>query len=266
MHASTPQPPGGASEGWEQARLLSLAALLFVANWACQVIWLGLAGGLFPSVVAGALFGTLLPLALLARSPRWAAVRELRLRWPSPAAAGGSIVVALCSLAPGSVLGWVSLQLHPVDPQWLARFAEDLPQAPAEVAVAALAVVVAAPLAEELVFRGLVHRSFSRTWGPWPAILLSSLVFSIVHFEPWYLLGLLAVGLMLGFVWEVTRSLACCWLAHAVHNAVSLAIMVADGPAGAEPPAPTPGGLALAGGSLLVLGLVGLRLWRSRPR
>lgn len=262
----SPAPAPGLWESWSRSRLLALAALLVLGNFACQLVWYDRQGGLFAPVLIGAVAGVFVPLLILGRSRRWRPSRDFGLDRPTPTAAVGAVLMALAALAPGSLLAHLSLKLHPVDAAWLANYATNLPRTPGEMAIAALAVVVAGPLAEELIFRGLVHRVFSRTWGPWPAITASALVFGLVHGEPWYLLGLIAVGVMLAFVWETTRSLTACWLAHAVHNGVSLGVIVAEGPAGAQPQAPTPMDLALAAGSLAMLILVGRWLKRAAAR
>lgn len=263
---TSPPVAPGLWETWGRGRLLALAGLLVAANFACQLLWYDRGGGLFGPVLAGAVGGVLLPLLVLAWRWRWQAGRDFGFDVPAPWKATGAVMLALAALAPGSLLAWLSLRLHPADPEWLAHYAANLPRTPGEVALAAVAVVVVGPLAEELVFRGLVHRVFSRTWGPWPAIAVSALLFGLVHGEPWYLLGLIAVGALLGFVWEVTRSLTCCWIAHAIHNGISLGVMVATGPAGAQSQMPTAADLALVAGSLTMLVIVGRRLWQARPR
>ncbi|MGH8860479.1 MAG: lysostaphin resistance A-like protein [Jatrophihabitantaceae bacterium] len=45
----------------------------------------------------------------------------------------------------------------------------------------AVVVVLVAPFVEELVFRGLMLRTFMRRWGFWPAALLSSAIFAVFH-------------------------------------------------------------------------------------
>lgn len=258
-----PTPTPGIGESWSRGRLLALAALLVAGNFACQLLWYEREGGLFAPVLAGAIGGVFLPLLILGRRWHWRAGRDFGFDRPTPIAAAGAVMMALAALAPGSLLAWLSLQVHPVDPGWVAHYAQNLPRSAGDLAVAALAVIVAGPLAEEIIFRGLVHRTFSRTWGPWPAVVASAMVFGLVHGEPWYLFGLIGVGAMLAFVWEATGSLTACWLAHAVHNGVSLAVMVAEGPAGAEPTPPTAVDGALAAGSLVMLVLVGRWLRRA---
>src|SRR5258708_17715443 len=43
--------------------------------------------------------------------------------------------------------------------------------------------VIFAPLAEELVFRGFLLNLWMARWGTWPAILISSVLFGLYHFE-----------------------------------------------------------------------------------
>ncbi|MDO9170893.1 MAG: CPBP family glutamic-type intramembrane protease, partial [bacterium] len=59
------------------------------------------------------------------------------------------------------------------------------------------------------------------------------------HGEPWYLFGLLALGLLLVAVYELTGSLWSAVIVHAVHNAVALALLVEQGGLVAEEPPPT---------------------------
>jgi len=146
--------------------------------------------------------------------------------------------------------------------------AESMPDGPAAILLAFLTVVVAAPLAEELIFRGLLHRLASRMWGRWPAIMISSLVFRIVHGEPWYLFGLIGIGVVLAVVYEATGSVLACWVTHMVHNGISLAMMLWSEQATAEILPLTFTDWLVAGGSLVLLVLLSaflLQSWRPAP-
>jgi uncharacterized protein len=52
---------------------------------------------------------------------------------------------------------------------------------PAAVALLIFVAVICAPVIEELVFRGLMLRTFMRAMRFWPAAILSSLVFALLH-------------------------------------------------------------------------------------
>ncbi len=59
-----------------------------------------------------------------------------------------------------------------------------LPSEPLALAVTVFGVVIAAPVSEELLFRGLLYTSVRERWGFWPALLLTSTLFAAVHYEP----------------------------------------------------------------------------------
>ncbi|MBN4047563.1 CPBP family intramembrane metalloprotease [Acidimicrobiaceae bacterium AH-315-P05] len=67
-----------------------------------------------------------------------------------------------------------------------------------------LIAVVGAPVSEELFFRGLVQGSLEQTEPAWKAVGVTSLLFSVSHFQLLQAPGLLAFGLLLG--WQVSRT------------------------------------------------------------
>jgi len=81
-------------------------------------------------------------------------------------------------------------------------------------------------VAEELLFRGLIYRTARDRWGFWRAVVLTSLFFGVVHFEPWSLFGLVGLGALLCLLYERTGSLLAPMATHAVHNAVSFGLML----------------------------------------
>jgi len=71
------------------------------------------------------------------------------------------------------------------------------------VAALTLVVVVVAPVVEELFYRGLWLRSASRRLGPAGGIVVSSVVFGLIHFQPIDTLALVGFGLVAA--WLATR-------------------------------------------------------------
>jgi membrane protease YdiL (CAAX protease family) len=65
-----------------------------------------------------------------------------------------------------------------------------------DVFVLVLFVVLAAPVVEELFYRGLVLGSLERRFGTGTAVLGSSAIFALVHFQPYDLLPLFVAGLV----------------------------------------------------------------------
>jgi len=93
-------------------------------------------------------------------------------------------------------------------------------------------VVVGAPLAEELLFRGLILRVLQKSYGRVFAILVSSLLFAIPHWQPdasWQetvvlLSALTVVGLVLAIGAVVTDRLGPAVIAHFLFNATGTLI------------------------------------------
>jgi hypothetical protein len=87
-----------------------------------------------------------------------------------------------------------------------------------------LITVVAAPVVEELLFRGLFAESL-RSRGPRVAILLSSLAFAVWHFRPAELRYYAVMGALLGTLyWK--RGLLCSMSAHAAFNGTLTAVAI----------------------------------------
>jgi membrane protease YdiL (CAAX protease family) len=261
LHTRTDGP--GLWRAWSRWRILGLAIALVAGNFAWQLVAAALGGGLFLPVLAGGVLGVMAPLLLLGRDHGWRAAADFGLDRPRADTLALAALLAAASLAPTSLLAELSAWLHPVDPVWANALQEHMPRGPSEVAIAILAVVVTAPLVEEIVFRGLLHRLAGSVWGALPAVAVSSVIFGLVHGQPWYLFGLIGIGVVLAVIWEATRSVTACAVAHAVHNGVSLGMMVATGQAVSEAGGLTATDYALAGGSLAAAVLLARLLWRS---
>jgi len=97
-----------------------------------------------------------------------------------------------------------------------------------------LALLVAAPVVEELFFRGFMYKGLAASKvGPVGAILITSAVWAVIHFQyDWYGVGLIFLaGLFLGAVRWRTKSVALPMVLHAMMNAVATTqtIVVAEG-------------------------------------
>ena len=85
-------------------------------------------------------------------------------------------------------------------------------------ALMAPVVVIVAPLGEEIFFRGFLYNGLRRRLALWPALLISSLVFGLVHVYPLLIPALFVVGLGLALLYERQRSLLAPVVAHATFN------------------------------------------------
>jgi hypothetical protein len=60
-----------------------------------------------------------------------------------------------------------------------------------------ICVTVAAPLGEEIFFRGLLLPGLRKSWGIWAAVLASGALFSMIHLDKVGFIGLMEIGILL---------------------------------------------------------------------
>ena len=87
--------------------------------------------------------------------------------------------------------------------------------------------VVFAPILEEIIFRGIIQKGLmNKGWEPWKAILTASVVFGIVHGNPWQFVGAILLGGVLGTVYYKTKSLLLSMFLHAFNNLISCLLII----------------------------------------
>jgi uncharacterized protein len=85
-------------------------------------------------------------------------------------------------------------------------------------------VVIAAPLVEEIVYRGLLQGATATRFRPWLAMVVVAMVFTLVHLRPVEYPGLMAIALVFGACRLLTDRLAMSVVAHVSFNAIGLAV------------------------------------------
>lgn len=90
----------------------------------------------------------------------------------------------------------------------------------------ALTATVLAPLFEETLFRGVLLPVLGRSWGGWPAVVASALIFALAHLSLGELVPLLVLGLGLGWLRLRSGRLAPCVLMHALWNGFTFSNLV----------------------------------------
>lgn len=78
------------------------------------------------------------------------------------------------------------------------------------------------PFLEEMLHRGVVYRRLRRRIGLWPAILLSTLVFAILHFNIVQFTYTFLLGIVLALFIEKTQNLYAPVLAHVTANLIAV--------------------------------------------
>ncbi|MDQ4070068.1 MAG: CPBP family intramembrane metalloprotease, partial [Actinomycetota bacterium] len=99
-----------------------------------------------------------------------------------------------------------------------------------------VAVVVGAPIVEELFFRGLLLRSLQRRFSPGLAVAISSVVFGLAHFSPLpfravilVMVSLSVFGAVLAILAVRTGRLGPSIVAHATFNLFTILYLTFNG-------------------------------------
>jgi len=207
-----------------------------------------------------------LPAVIAVRAAGFSPKRYLGLRAPTPKQLVVAAVLALLNQPVVTFLTWVARSLSP--PAWVEEF--DALQRVLDTVFAQNAagmivtVAVAAPLGEELFFRGYALPALAKSWGPVAAVVVTGAMFSALHLNKIGFVGLWEIGIMLALLRLWSGSLWPSILCHAANNALAGAAFLL----GWEDPSIPPSPLLLAAGVVLaVLGAVlAVRVLRNFPR
>lgn len=137
---------------------------------------------------------------------------------------GALVAVCLTTLAVlGVRMGWLAVRLW-LDPSWGDGAPTGFDIEDPLLRLPLLIVVVGvAPIAEEILFRGILFRRLLRRWPPLLAALGSSLLFGVAHFD---VVGSTFMGLALVALYVQTRSLWVPVAAHALNNLLAMLTQV----------------------------------------
>ena len=99
-----------------------------------------------------------------------------------------------------------------------------------EMALAVISVLILAPLAEEMFFRGVLYRIFkwafaASRFGAFAAAVLSGVLFALIHADAYVFVPLALMGVFLCMAYEKGGSILSPILVHAAFNALNVAIV-----------------------------------------
>ena len=114
-----------------------------------------------------------------------------------------------------SLLGW---ELPPALPEEFQH------EGPAALAGLGFVAILWGPLAEELFFRGFVFGGLMGRLGYARALLITSLLFALIHIDPRLMVPIFVMGMLLAWVYYKTGSLWSSFLAHALQNALAFSV------------------------------------------
>jgi membrane protease YdiL (CAAX protease family) len=222
VEAVTPVPR--AYPGIGQAVLLLLLALgvSVVAQGALLALeQIGLDPG-HPGAQAGAslfTFATVVAFGIRRSGLAWRNVLPLR---PVPLSLLAPMAVAV--LGVGILLSEADNLLRSVlpPPAWLERMFVELAAGQRSLWGSIALLVVAAPLTEEALFRGVILRGFLGRYAVRRAILASALLFAVFHLNPWQFVGAATAGVLFAWWRAATGSLVPGLACHALNNAMPI--------------------------------------------
>jgi membrane protease YdiL (CAAX protease family) len=84
-------------------------------------------------------------------------------------------------------------------------------------------IAILAPIGEEMVFRGMLQKSFANVFPPYVAIVIAGLIFAAIHMQPYAFLPLFVLGAGFGFLYYITGSLRICIIMHILNNSAAFA-------------------------------------------
>ena len=92
-----------------------------------------------------------------------------------------------------------------------------------------IAVVLIAPLGEELLFRGFLQQFLEEHWKDVTrAILITALFFAMIHMNPFWFVQIYLLGILLGFLAWRTKSILPPLLLHGMNNAGAMLFSFSD--------------------------------------
>ncbi|MCQ9342234.1 CPBP family intramembrane glutamic endopeptidase [Corynebacterium kozikiae] len=92
---------------------------------------------------------------------------------------------------------------------------------PALLLLAFVGIAIATPLFEEIWIRGMLMNWLKLRWGTTAAVVVSALVFAVLHGMIWLMPGLFVAGLGYGLLRVFHRNLWASTIAHAIQNTIA---------------------------------------------
>jgi len=195
-------------DGWEVFSLIFLLALLEMQRETAILF--------YPATILGVVF-LLRNKAELHLHEFWG-VNRLK-RWQIPLLSLWLCLVAFSFMTPISIaVGWLSdIMNTPVQAQDSVNLLFDSHDK-FQVIWLLFSVAILAPMAEEMLFRGLLYPFFKARIPSILPLVLTSLLFALVHFDRFTFIQLFFFAMFLGSIFEHTGSLPLCIGLHMTFN------------------------------------------------
>jgi len=113
-----------------------------------------------------------------------------------------ALIVLPLALPLGLISGWLVQTIYPMSPWWQAYFTTSVPTSFEDFIVLLLIRSLAVAPCEEILFRGFVQNGLESGIGGTQGWILSSVLFGMIHFNPWQGVPAFLVGLLLGYLFR----------------------------------------------------------------
>ena len=165
--------------------------------------------------------GIILPIYVVARKSRAGFAEQLRIRIPKPRITLHVLVATLALVVIVDYIYVFAQRFMPVPTDYVESLKTLKPKDAISFGITLLGLCIIVPIAEEIAFRGIIQRVFSRNMNALLAVVLSGVFFGAIHFNPPLLLSMVCFGVFLGFVFYATSNLTYTVMSHAAFNAVA---------------------------------------------
>lgn len=110
---------------------------------------------------------------------------------------------------------------------WYKQFTEIFEKLSLDPTTMIISTCFFAPILEEILFRGIIQKGLiNKGISPAKAIIISAIVFGVVHGNPWQFMGAAILGSILGLVYYKTKTLLLPIMLHAFNNLMSSLLMI----------------------------------------
>jgi len=219
---------------WRWTDALLVLVLVFLSGIVVLPVLTALRLGVFftptLTVVGAILMGSLSILVVRARHPQhWRLLFGSRApRWADVGVGVGAALVGLV----GVTLIVVLLTLGGQPPQVQAELRDAMDNR-STLPLIALATILVVPIAEELLYRGVLFQALRTRLGRWPAMGLSGFIFGLLHVQWDSVAGTLLLlaafypfGMWLAWLLERRRTLLVPIVCHATYNGLNLLLFL----------------------------------------
>ena len=91
--------------------------------------------------------------------------------------------------------------------------------------VLVMAVVVTAALVEEMLFRGLLQGALEQRIDVTRSVIVTAVVFTIIHYNPWWAVEILLLGMLMGVMAWKSQSIFPGVVVHGINNGLALLLI-----------------------------------------